>query len=69
MSNIITFISSRTERKSAMEGMTGMQGISVAKQADKVRPVQKFLFSATMSLKMTGKKLTAHKVSGVENRQ
>jgi len=67
VSNIITFISSRTERKSAMEGMTGMQGISVAKQADKVRPVQKFLFSATMSLKMTGKKLTAHKVSGVEN--
>jgi len=69
VSNIINFIATRKGRSEAV-AMMAQEGMSVSAAANnegKIRVVQKFLFSATMTLQMTGKKLQAHKVSGVEN--
>jgi len=63
VANIIGFVAGREARAKAIQGMPGPTATAVPK----VRPVQKYLFSATMTLQMTGKKLSARKVSGVED--
>jgi len=67
ITKLIEYISTRQQRADNKVQMLAAKNDTEAVAAPKVSKVQKFLFSATMTLEKRGKSFQAKKVSGVEN--